>query len=131
MDYANGSPQGCHLHGSLAIGWLHINRHARKGVRVACHNLRLPTLPPHKKLACTVYEQSNLDTDTCACTGDVCACMYSPGHLLTFWLTIVQTTSQSMIPCIDTHQVASSLNTSFFKKLFPVSLSPVDQGCLL
>ena len=53
-----------------------------------------------------------------------------PCPWLTFWLTIVETTSQPMIPFIDTHQVTSSLNNLLVELSLPVNPSPVDSHIL-
>ena len=50
----------------------------------------------------------------------------SPSPFLTFWLTVVETTSQSMIPLVDTHQVTSSLNTIVVELSLPVDLPHVS-----
>ena len=48
--------------------------------------------------------------------------------LLTFWLVVVENTSQSMIPTVDTHQVTGSLNIIIIELFLPIDPSPVDLG---
>ena len=51
----------------------------------------------------------------------------SPGPLLTFRLTMVETIYQSTILSVDTRQVTGSLNTYIVKSLLPVNPIPVNQ----
>ena len=51
-----------------------------------------------------------------------------PNSLLTFWLAMVENTSQSMIPIVDTRWVAGSLNIIIVELFLPINPSPVDLG---
>ena len=54
-----------------------------------------------------------------------------PNPLLTFWLTMVEITSQPRILTVDTRRVTGSLYTIVIELSLPVNLPPVNLGHLL
>ena len=47
-----------------------------------------------------------------------------PDPMLTFWFTVVENTSQPMIPTIDSQQVSGSVNTIAVKLFFSLTYHP-------